>query len=100
MRTTSGSKVGFARIEEFKGLENEAVIVIDLPPFEKSIGNAAEHYVAMTRPRAILSIIQAEYPGETEICPSDGEPENNERVRNIEGVVDILKDHGPGGRLR
>ena len=31
MRNLPGDKVGFAKIEEFKGLENEAIIVVDLP---------------------------------------------------------------------
>ena len=31
MREIPGDKVGFARIEEFKGLENEAIVVVDLP---------------------------------------------------------------------
>ena len=31
MRAVPGDKVGFAKIDEFKGLENDAVIVADLP---------------------------------------------------------------------
>ena len=40
MRRVPGDKVGFARIDEFKGLENEAA-----------------HYVAMSRARSVLSLI-------------------------------------------
>ena len=31
MRSIPGDKVGFARIDEFKGLENEAILLVDLP---------------------------------------------------------------------
>ena len=48
---------GFATIKNFKGLENEAVIVIDLPPPDKKRKNRTTHYVAMSRPRAVLSLI-------------------------------------------
>ncbi len=61
MRTTPGDRIGFARIDEFKGLENQAVIVVDLPPPDKARPHLSEHYVAMTRGRSVLSIIQTEY---------------------------------------
>ena len=61
MRSPPGNKVGFARIDEFKGLENQAIIVLDLPPPHGSRRNSPEHYVAMTRARSVLSIIQTEY---------------------------------------
>ena len=57
MRGTSGDKVGFARIDEFKGLENEAIIVVDLPAPPKVSGGSAAHYVAMSRARSVLSLI-------------------------------------------
>lgn len=49
----------FARIGDFKGLENEAIIVVDLPAPspEKDI---TSHYVAMSRARSILSLIASE----------------------------------------
>ncbi len=53
-------KVGFARIDEFKGLENEAIIVVDLPAPDRAAGELPRHYVAMTRARAVLSIVQFE----------------------------------------
>ena len=61
MRATPSNKIGFARIDEFKGLENQAIIVIDLPASGDAGRNSAENYVAMTRARSVLSIIQTEY---------------------------------------
>ena len=57
MREIPGDKVGFARIEEFKGLENEAIVVVDLPSADGTNGKTAEHYVAMSRARSVLSLI-------------------------------------------
>ena len=57
MRRVPGDKVGFARIDEFKGLENEAIIVMDLPAPNDAGGNEAAHYVAMSRARSVLSLI-------------------------------------------
>ena len=57
MREIPGDRVGFARIGEFKGLENEAIIVVDLPAPEGTSRTSAEHYVAMSRARSVLSLI-------------------------------------------
>ena len=57
MRNLPGDKVGFAKIEEFKGLENEAIIVVDLPAPDATDRKAAQHYVAMSRARSVLSLI-------------------------------------------
>ena len=57
MRSLPVDKVGFARIDEFKGLENEAIIVVDLPAPSEANANAAAHYVAMSRARSVLSLI-------------------------------------------
>ena len=57
MREIPGDKVGFARIGEFKGLENEAIIVVDLPAPDGTNRTSAEHYVAMSRARSVLSLI-------------------------------------------
>ena len=62
MRRLPGGKVGFARIDEFKGLENEAVVVVDLPPPERGDGNEPAHYVAMSRARSVLSLIYRDAP--------------------------------------
>ena len=56
MRAMPGDKVGFAKIDEFKGLENDAVIVVDLP--DPLVANrSVAHYVAMSRARSVLSLI-------------------------------------------
>ncbi len=57
MRHVPGDSVGFARIDEFKGLENEAVVVVDLPAPNRADENEAAHYVAMSRARSVLSLI-------------------------------------------
>ena len=57
MREPPADKVGFATIEEFKGLENEAIVVVDLPAPEVAARTSAEHYVAMSRARSVLSLI-------------------------------------------
>ncbi len=51
------SQISFSRIQDFKGLESEAVIVVDLCPPHDGPGEHAMHYVAMSRPRAVLSLI-------------------------------------------
>ena len=56
MRAMPRDKVGFAKIDEFKGLENDAVIVVDLP--DPSVAKkTAAHYVAMSRARSVLSLV-------------------------------------------
>ena len=50
-------KISFAEISSFKGLENKAIIVIDLPPPAKGAGPFPLHYVAMSRARAELSLV-------------------------------------------
>ena len=57
MRAMPGDKVGFARIDEFKGLENDAVIVVDLPDPLVAADRSVAHYVAMSRARSVLSLV-------------------------------------------
>ena len=57
MRALPGGTVGFARIEEFKGLENEAIIVVDLPATDDANRDSAAHYVAMSRARSVLCLV-------------------------------------------
>jgi len=57
LRSFPPNKISFAEIQNFKGLENEAIIVIDLSPPDANTNSLAKHYVAMSRARAILSII-------------------------------------------
>ena len=51
--------ISFAEIKNFKGLENEVIIVVDLidPVRLKSNENKTLHYVAMSRARGLLSLI-------------------------------------------
>jgi len=53
-------RIGFSKIANFKGLENDAIIVVDLPQPGVSGKSVALHYVAMSRSRAILSLIYSE----------------------------------------
>ena len=52
------SQTSFAQIASFKGLENEAIVVVDLPPPIKNTWGLVQHYVAMSRARAVLSLIE------------------------------------------
>ena len=67
MRNFPPQKISFAQIFQFKGLENEVIIVVDLPPSDFSKGNYSHHYIAMSRPRAVLSIIFAAQSEKTKI---------------------------------
>jgi len=50
--------ISFAEIKNFKGLENEVIIVIDLPSLEGgTISSKVLHYVAMTRARSLLCVL-------------------------------------------
>ena len=62
MRRILRDKVGFARIDEFTGLENEAVVVVDLPAPNRTDPDWAAHYVAMSRARSVLSLIYRNAP--------------------------------------
>ena len=57
MRSFPPQGISFAEIRHFKGLENEAVVVVDLPNSSGNQGTRAEAYVALSRPRALLSLI-------------------------------------------
>jgi hypothetical protein len=51
--------ISFSEIKDFKGLENEVVIVIDLPdPINiQTTRSKVQHYVAMSRARGLLCVI-------------------------------------------
>ncbi len=49
--------IGFARIEDFKGLESEVVVLVDMPRPGYSEALRSLHYVGMSRARALLSMI-------------------------------------------
>jgi hypothetical protein len=57
LRNIPFGRITFAEIANFKGLENEAIIVIDLQPPISVKRQQAMHYVAMSRARALLSLI-------------------------------------------
>lgn len=54
--------IGFAQIPDFKGLESQVVILIDLPPPSSMAEFRNLHYVGMSRARALLSLISVEVP--------------------------------------
>jgi len=56
-RSFPPAKISFSEIPNFKGLENEAIIVVDLPMPKGSKQPFPQHYVAMSRARALLSMI-------------------------------------------
>jgi hypothetical protein len=59
MRSLPLPEISFSEIKNFKGLENEVIIVIDLaePQNIKESSKKVEYYVAMSRARGLLSII-------------------------------------------
>lgn len=54
---TNRRAIGFARIEDFKGLESEVVVLVDMPLPGQSESLRSLHYVGMSRARALLSMI-------------------------------------------
>lgn len=48
--------ISFAQVKDFKGLENDVIILVDLPPPEdiQESESKANHYVGMSRARALL----------------------------------------------
>jgi superfamily I DNA and RNA helicase len=59
IRTFPLSTISFSEIKNFKGLENDIIIVVDLakPTKEKNRAGNVLHYVAMTRARSLLCVI-------------------------------------------
>ena len=57
MRNFPPPGISFAEIAHFKGLENEAVVLIDLPDPLTDPSRGPDHYVGMSRARALLSLI-------------------------------------------
>jgi hypothetical protein len=57
VRTFPIPEISFSEIKNFKGLENEVIVVIDLVKPDKIDSNKVEHYVAMSRARGLLSVI-------------------------------------------
>lgn len=50
-------RISFAEIGHFKGLENEAVLLIDLPRPSATAEAVPDHYVGMSRARSLLIVI-------------------------------------------
>ena len=67
MRAFPPSGISFCEIPAFKGLENEIIIVIDLPYPAPYNAPHTLHYVGMSRARAVLSVI---FNRDNEKCPS------------------------------
>lgn len=61
LRDFPSPKTSFVKIPDFKGLENQAVIVLDLSRFEKDSKELSLYYVAMSRPRVVLVTIWNNY---------------------------------------
>ncbi len=59
VRSISAQGIGFAEIKNFKGLENEVIIVIDLinPISIQNVADKVLHYVAMSRARSLLCVL-------------------------------------------
>ena len=56
-RPMSRRTIGFAQIGDFKGLESEVVVLVDIPVPGRSDTLRPHHYVGMSRARAVLSMI-------------------------------------------
>ena len=56
-RNASRRTIGFARIADFKGLESEVVVLVDMPKPGHGEALRSLHYVGMSRARALLSMI-------------------------------------------
>ena len=56
-RNMNRHTIGFARIGDFKGLESEVVVLVDMPGPGYSESLRSLHYVGMSRARALLSMI-------------------------------------------
>ena len=56
-RNINRHSIGFAQIGDFKGLESEVVVLVDMPRPGHSEPLRSLHYVGMSRARALLSLI-------------------------------------------
>ena len=56
-RNMNRRTIGFAQIGDFKGLESEVVVLVDMPRPGHSETLRSLHYVGMSRARALLSMI-------------------------------------------
>lgn len=51
--------IGFAQVGDFKGLESDVIVLIDLPAPGSSPDLRSLHYVGMSRAKAVLSLISS-----------------------------------------
>ncbi|MEE4379590.1 MAG: NERD domain-containing protein [Candidatus Competibacteraceae bacterium] len=56
-RNVNRHTIGFAQIGDFKGLESEVIVLVDMPGPGHSETLRSLHYVGMSRARALLSMI-------------------------------------------
>ena len=56
-RNLNRNAIGFAQIGDFKGLESEVIVLVDMPRPGRSETLRSHHYVGMSRARALLSMI-------------------------------------------
>jgi hypothetical protein len=59
MQNFPPNNISYSEIGNFKGLENEAIILVGMPSAFQDHDSLARAYVAMSRARSILSIIYA-----------------------------------------
>ena len=59
MRTFPPEKMSYAEISNFKGMENECIILVDISNLNKleKTENLAQYYVAMSRAKVFLRIV-------------------------------------------
>lgn len=72
-------KTSFSEIRNFKGLENQAIIALDLPVPVNSAISLESYYVAMSRARSLLSMIYLEPDDPSGQSQSMGKPSNSNR---------------------
>lgn len=63
MRAVPGDKVGFAKIDEFKRLENDAVMVADLPEPRFWEHDPVSHYVDDESSATVLALVSRSSSG-------------------------------------
>ena len=56
-RNLNRKSIGFAQIGDFKGLESEVIVLVDMPRPGQDEKLRSYHYVGMSRARALLSMI-------------------------------------------
>ena len=56
-RNMNRHTIGFSQIGDFKGLESEVVVLVDMPRPGYNVSLHSLHYVGMSRARALLSMI-------------------------------------------